>query len=329
MAKCENQKLKLLLLKDYLTQNTDEQHPASMAELLGHLAAHGISAERKSIYADLQALEEYGMDIVRTGGKNAGYFLGSREFELPEISLLVDAVQSSKFLSEKKSVDLIRKLETLASRPQAQSLRRQVAVAGRVKTMNESIYYNVDKLHDAIHHNNQITFRYFEWGIDGEKHFRGDVRTASPILLCWDSENYYLVAHTEAHGVTHFRVDKMTSINETGIPRTVTKESLGIDPAEYSKRVFSMFSGEKVTVRLRFDNALAGVVIDRFGREVMMIPDGEAHFCISTEVMLSPMFLSWLTSFGDRVKILSPDSVIAAYKKLCLASLAQYDTDIE
>lgn len=328
MAKCENQKLKLLLLKDYLEQHTDEEHPASMAELLEHLAAHGISAERKSIYADLQALEDYGMDLIRTGGKNAGYYLGSRVFELPEVSLLVDAVQSSKFLSEKKSMELIKKLETLASRPQAQSLRRQVAVSGRVKTMNESIYYNVDKLHDAINHNSQITFRYFEWGIDGEKHFRGDVRTATPVLLCWDSENYYLVAHTETHGVTHFRVDKMASINETGAARTVTKETLGIDPADYSKQVFSMFNGEKVAVRLRFHNSLAGVVIDRFGRDIMMIPDGNEHFCLTTEVRLSPMFLSWLTSFGDRVKILSPDSVIEAYKKLCLASLAQYDTDI-
>lgn len=325
MPKCENQKLKLLLLKDYLEQNTDEQNPASMAELLAFLAENGISAERKSIYADLQALEDYGMDIIRTGGKNAGYYLGSREFELPELSLLVDAVQSSKFLSEKKSMELIKKLGTLASRHQARSLRRQVTVAGRVKTMNESIYYNVDRIHDAISRNSQISFRYFEWGVDREKHFRGDVRTASPYALCWDSENYYLVAHTEAHGITHFRVDKMTAISETGAPRTVTEETKKIDLADYAKQVFYMFSGEKVTVRLRFHNSLAGVVIDRFGRDVMMIPDGEAHFCLTTDVMLSPMFLSWLTSFGDRVKILSPDNVIEAYKKLCLASLAQYE----
>lgn len=325
MPKCENQKLKLLLLKDYLEQNTDEQHPASMAELLAFLAENGISAERKSIYADLQALEDYGMDIIRGGGKTAGYYLASRDFELPELSLLVDAVQSSKFLSEKKSVELIKKLGTLASRHQAKSLRRQVTVAGRVKTMNESIYYNVDRIHDAISRNSQISFRYFEWGVDREKHFRGDVRTASPYALCWDSENYYLVAHTEAHGITHFRVDKMTSISETGVPRTVTEQTQQIDLAGYAKQVFYMFNGEKVTVHLRFHNSLAGVAIDRFGRDIMMIPDGEDHFCLTTEVMLSPMFLSWLTSFGDRVKILSPQRVIDEYKKLCLASLAQYD----
>lgn len=325
MPKCENLKLKLLLLKDYLEQNTDEQHPASMADLLAYLAAHGINAERKSIYADLQTLEDYGMDIIRIGGKNAGYYLASRSFELPEISLLVDAVQSSKFLSERKSVELIKKLGTLASTHQARTLRRQVTVTGRVKTMNESIYYNVDRLHDAINHNSQISFRYFEWGVDGEKHFRGDLRTASPYALCWDSENYYLVAHTEAHGITHFRADKMASITELHVPRTVTEETKAIDLADYAKQVFSMFNGEKVTVHLRFHNSLAGVVIDRFGRDVMMIPDGDEHFCLTTEIVQSPMFFSWLTCFGNRVKILSPASTIEAYKALCTASLAQYD----
>lgn len=325
MAKCENQKLKLLLLKDYLEQNTDEQHPATMAELLAYLSENGISAERKSIYSDLQALEDYGMDLIHTGGKKAGYYLASRAFELPEVSLLVDAVQSSKFLSEKKSMDLIKKLSTLASIHQAKSLRRQVTVTGRVKTMNESIYYNVDRIHEAINSNSQITFRYFEWGVDHEKHFRKELRTASPYALCWDSENYYLVAHTDAHGITHFRVDKMASITQTGIPRTVTEETKRIDLADYAKQVFYMFNGERVSVRLRFHSSLAGVVIDRFGRDVMLIPDGEEHFCITIDVMLSPMFLSWLTSFGDRVRILSPDSVIDAYKKLCAASLSQYD----
>lgn len=324
MPKCENQKLKLLLLRDYLEQNTDEQHPAAMADLLAYLAENGISAERKSIYADLQALEDYGLDIVRTSGKNAGYYLASRAFELPELSLLVDAVQSSKFLSEKKSMELIKKLGTLASCHEAKSLRRQVTVSGRVKTMNESIYYNVDRIHEAINHNSQISFRYFEWGVDREKHFRGDVRTASPYALCWDSENYYLVAHTEAHGITHFRVDKMTSISETGVPRTVTEETKKIDLADYSKQVFYMFHGDKTTVRLRFHNSLAGVVIDRFGRDIMLIPDGDEHFCLSTEIVVSPMFLGWLSSFGDRVKILSPDRVVDEFKALCRSTLAQY-----
>ena len=324
MPKCENQKLKLLLLRDYLEQNTDEQHPAAMVDLLAYLAENGISAERKSIYADLQALEDYGLDIVRTSGKNAGYYLASRAFELPELSLLVDAVQSSKFLSEKKSMELIKKLGTLASCHEAKSLRRQVTVSGRVKTMNESIYYNVDRIHEAINHNSQISFRYFEWGVDREKHFRGDVRTASPYALCWDSENYYLVAHTEAHGITHFRVDKMTSISETGVPRTVTEETKKIDLADYSKQVFYMFHGDKTTVRLRFHNSLAGVVIDRFGRDIMLIPDGDEHFCLSTEIVVSPMFLGWLSSFGDRVKILSPDRVVDEFKALCRSTLAQY-----
>lgn len=325
MAKCENQKLKLLLLKDYLEQYTDEEHPASMAQLLAYLSENGVSAERKSIYSDIEALSDYGVDVMHTGGKNAGYYLASRTFELPELSLLVDAVQSSKFLSEKKSMELIKKLGTLASVHQAKSLRRQVTVTGRVKTMNESIYYNVDRIHTAIADNSQISFRYFEWGVDREKHFRGDVRTASPYALCWDSENYYLVAHTEAHGVTHFRVDKMASISETGVPRTVTEETKKIDLADYSKQVFYMFNGEKTTVRLRFHNSLAGVVIDRFGRDQMLIPDGDEHFTFATDIVVSPMFLGWLASFGERAKLLSPAGVIDEYKALCHKSLDQYE----
>ncbi len=326
MARSTGQNLKLLYLRDYLLRNTDEAHPASAKMLIDHLAAQGISVERKTIYSDMEALADYGMDILRKPGRNGGWYLASRDFELPELKLLVDAVQSSRFLSEKKSLSLIRKLETLASVFDAGKLRRQVVVAGRVKSMNESIYYNVDLLHQAIAENSQIRFRYFEWGVDKQKHFRGGLRSASPYALVWDSENYYLVAHTEAHGLTHFRVDKMSGISLTGEPRVVTEQTRTLDLSNYGKQVFQMFHGEKVTVRLRFENALSGVVMDRFGRDVILVPDGEGHFILTEPIVVSPVFLGWLLSFGDRVEILSPDSVIAQYRSLCRQVLEKYES---
>ena len=325
MARSSGQSLRLLYLRDYLLKYTDEAHPATAKKLIEHLAAQGISVERKTIYTDMEALADFGMDILSIPGKNGGWYVGARDFELAELKLLVDAVQSSRFLSEKKSLSLIRKLGTLASVYDAGALRRQVVVAGRVKSMNESIYYNVDLLHQAIAGNSQITFRYFEWGVDRQKHFRGGLRTASPYALVWDSENYYLVAHTEAHGLTHFRVDKMSGISLTGEPRVVTEQTKNLDLSGYGRQVFQMFHGEKVTVRLRFENALAGVVTDRFGRDVILVPDGEEHFILSEQITVSPVFLGWLLSFGDRVEILSPKHVIEEYRQLCRSVLELYE----
>ena len=310
------QSLKLLYLKDYLERSSDEAHPLSTADIIAHLASCGISVERKTVYSDIQALTDYGMDILRAPGRPGGWYLASRDFELSELKLLVDAVQSSKFLSEKKSLALIRKLETLASSHEAGSLRRQVVVSGRVKSMNESIYYNIDPLHQAIAENSQIRFRYFEWGVDKQRRYRGGLRTASPYALLWDNENYYLVAHTEEHGLTHFRVDKMAGITLTGAPRVVTEQTKALDLTRYGKGVFQMFKGETETVRLRFEIALSGVVIDRFGKDVTLVPDGDAHFILAVPISVSPVFLGWLLSFGTRVQVLSPQPVIDEYTAL-------------
>ncbi len=317
MAKCENQRQKLLLLLQYLWQNTDSQHPASSARLAAYLESQGISAERKSIYADLQFFSDFGLDIVHLQGRNGGYYLASRGFELPELSLLVDAVQTAKFLSEKKSLALIQKLGALASRHEARSLQRQVVVSGRVKSMNESVYYNVDRLHQAIRENSQITFRYFAWGADKQKHYRGGQRTASPYLMVLNQENYYLVAHTPEHGVTHFRVDKMSAIALTGEARIVTPQTQALDPSDYDKQVFQMYNGIRQPVKLQVANALAGVIIDRFGTEQIFVPDGPEHFTVTLDICVSPTFLGWLTGFGGQMRILSPAAVARQHQALC------------
>lgn len=324
MAKNEGQKLKLLYLKEFLEDYSDESHPVTMQEILDYLSSHGIAAERKSIYNDIACLQEFGVDILHKSGRGSGYYVASRNFELPELKLLVDAVQSSRFLTTKKSMQLISKLGQMASIHEASSLKRQVVVSGRVKTMNESIYYNVDRLHEAIAQNSQIKFHYTEWGMDGHRHQRPGIYEASPYALVWDDENYYLVAHSQRHGITHYRVDKMTDIQQTGAPRYMAPEAKHLDAASYGKNVFGMFSGEPVTCRMRFHCSLVGVVIDRFGPDTILVPDGPDHFVFTVPIAVSPLFLGWLAGFGDKAKILSPQNVIDSYQELIAPSLAQY-----
>ena len=323
MARSSGQKLKLLLLRDYLLQNTDENHGVTVRQMIEHLDRCGVKAERKSLYSDLDALGEggYGMDILSDNGR---YSLASRDFELQEVKLLVDMVQSSNFITKRKTQALIKKLETLVSVHDAKLLERNVYVRNRVKAMNESVIYTVDALHEAIRTNSQIRFRYFEWDREKNRVFRKESRTASPWALCWDDANYYLVAHTPEHGITHFRVDKMTNIRQTGEPRVQTPETRKLDLASYGRQVFGMFNGSLQTVRMRFENRLAGVVIDRFGKDVTIVPDGEAHFICRAEVMVSPLFYGWLASFGGAVKLLSPDSVVEEFREQCATILAQY-----
>lgn len=326
MPRADHQKRKLLIIRDLLERRSDENHLLTMREILSELDRQGISAERKSVYDDIACLQEQGMDIVLVRGVGGGYFLASRTFELPELKLLVDAVQSSRFLSEKKSMQLIAKLETLASQYEATSLRRQLTVAGRVKTMNESIYYSVDLLHTAIQQNSTITFRYFDWALDGSRHYRPGIYTASPYALCWQEENYYLIAHSERHGLTHYRVDKMARIACTGKPRYMDAQTRALDLSKYGKNVFGMFAGQQERVRLRFDRSLTGVVIDRFGRDTALAPEGEDAFVCTVEVDVSPNFFGWLASFGSRAQIIGPESVRKAYCQMCRAALAANET---
>lgn len=326
MPKSYNQKLKIFYILDYLQKNSHQDHPVRAAELLTMLEQqHNIVCERKTIYSDIAALQDYGVDIVSIPGKNGGYYIASRNFELPELKLLIDAVQSSRFLTEKKSRELIEKLCSQCSVYDARLMRRDVLVSGRVKSMNETIYYNVDAIQDAIAENRKITFRYFDYGLDGKRHYRNRNYQASPYGLCQDHENCYLLAHSERHGVTSYRVDRMSDIRLLDDPRTPCPELTGKALTEHANRLFQMYAGEQTAVKLRFHRSLINAVIDRFGREVMLIPDGEEHFVFTAEVAVSPMFLSWVIGFGQKAKILYPESVVQACQDLCREALAQYD----
>ena len=309
MPRSANQKMKLLVLRRYLEQQTDEDHPATMLQLLEELERNEISAERKSIYDDMATLERFGLDVQSRKGHNPGWFIGARSFELPELKLLVDAVQSSRFITKRKSDSLIRKLEGLASVHQARQLQRQVFVDRRVKTMNESIYYSVDKLHTAIATGKKISFRYFDYNVRKEKVFRREGRRyiVSPWGLVWNNENYYLVAYDSDHGETrHYRVDKMDELAVTCLPREKGGENGDFDMAAYAQKHFGMFSGQEATVKLRCENRLVNVVLDRFGQDVMLIPDGPEHFTVTIPLVVSPQFFGWLFGLGRGVTLEAP-----------------------
>lgn len=316
MARSANQKLKCLYLRQFLLENTDEAHPVTISQMIDYLARHDIAAERKSIYDDIDGLRSYGLDIEYRKAQDGGYFIANREFQLPELKLLVDAVQSSKFLSLRKSNELIAKLEKLASRHEAQALRRQVYVTHRIKNMNESIYYNVDALHSAIAAGSRITFRYFDWDMNGKKKYRheGKRYRISPWALLWDDENYYLVGYDAEHAERrHYRVDKMESITQTGEERLGKELFAGFDPAAYSRKVFGMYGGEPQKVTLRFESSMSNIVFDRFGRELILTPDREGGFTVTVEVVPSPQFFAWLTGLGAPVKILSPQPIVQQF----------------
>ena len=324
MPKSDNQKLKILYILDYLQKNSHEDRPVRANELISMLGTHNISCDRKTIYSDIQALQDYGVDIISSPGKNGGYFIGARIFEPYELKLLIDAVQSSRYLTESKSRELIAKLCEQCNEQDAQLMKRTVLIAGRVKSMNESIYYNVDAIQDAIAQNQQITFRYFDWDMKGKRRYREKEYYASPYGLCQDNENCYLLAYSLRHGITSYRVDRMTDIRTTDEKRTPCPELTGKALVEHANRLFQMFAGDDVNVKLRFHKDLLNVVIDRFGRETMLIPDGEDHFNFTVKVAVSPMFLSWVIGFGHKAQILYPQSVVEQCKRLCQEVMSQY-----
>lgn len=312
-----NQKQKILYILDYLRHHTDESHCVSTAQILDHLAANGIKAERKSIYSDIETLCDYGFDIVHGNGRGNGYRLVSREFELPEVKLLVDLVQSSKFITTKKSRELISKLERFVSDNDAHTLQRQVIVADRNKTANENIYYNVDVIYSAIADNVRIRFHYFDWNVKKQMKLRkeGAFYQVSPWLLTWDDENYYLVAFDSQAGLMkHYRVDKMLDIELTGEDRDGRHAYEQIDVAAYSRKTFGMFAGEEKTIQLLCDNSMTGVIIDRFGKGISLRPYDEDHILARADIAVSPQFFGWLAGLSGRVRIFSPGSVADAYR---------------
>lgn len=318
MPKGTNNKFKLYRLAQIMLEKTDEEHFITMPEIMAELNRYEITADRKTIYADLKDLETLGIEVEGEPiGNRYHYHVISRSFELPELKLLVDAIQSSKFITERKTNSLIKKLETLVSKYDAAKLHRQVFVSGRIKTMNESIYYTVDAIHHAISENKKIKFQYFQWNVKKEMELRhgGAYYHISPWGLSWDDENYYLVGYdSDAKQIKHYRVDKMLHIKMTEEDREGKEHFKKLDMADYAKKSFGMFGGIEQQVKLYVHNSLAGVIVDRFGKDIMLIPVDDDHFTVNVDVKVSDQFISWVFALGEGAQIIGPESVVEQVK---------------
>ena len=311
-----------------MLEKTDEEHYITMPEIMEELATYDVTADRKSIYTDLRDLSVLGVEVEgESVGNRYHYHVVSRPFELPELKLLVDAIQSSKFITEKKTNILIKKLEKLVSKYDAQKLQRQVYVSGRIKTMNESIYYTVDTIHNAISENKKIKFQYYQWNVKKEMELRhnGAWYHISPWGLSWDDENYYLVGYdSDAEKIKHYRVDKMLHIKLSNESREGKDYFKKLDMADYAKKSFGMFGGKEQTVKLLVKNSLAGVIVDRFGKDVMMFPADEDHFTVNVGLHVSRQFLGWIISLGEDIKIAGSDEVVEQMKTEVGRLMMQY-----
>lgn len=315
MSKGSNQKLKLSYLTKIMLAKTDDEHALTMPQIIEELEKYDVTAERKSIYSDFADMtDKLGIEIIKEQiGRETYYHVGAREFELAEVKLLIDAIQSSKFITQTKSRELITKIKCFVSEHQAKQLQRQVYINDRVKTMNESVYYNVDFIHTAINQNKKIRFKYFKWDISKKlvPRHNGDWFVASPWALTWDDENYYMVAFDGLdQKIKHYRVDKMMRISIEDEKRDGKEEFKNFDMAEYSKATFGMYQGQKTKVKILFSNYMCGVFIDRFGKDISYRPIDEEHSELHVDVNVSPQFYGWIFSLGKDVRVVGPDEVV-------------------
>lgn len=326
MPKYPGQKMRLLYVMQYLQAHSDEAHAVTLKDIVDELQRHNIACDRKSLYVDIEALRCFGMDIVLTKGSRFGYFWANRPFELAEIKILIDAIQSARFLTGRKSRQLIGKLETLASTHEANSLHRQVYIERRIKAQNESVYYAVDRLHEAISSNRKVSFKYYEYTLTKTLRYRrnGQVYQVSPYMLHWDGNKYYLIAHYPEHGLTHFRVDKIADIEMMEEPGRASGKKP--DMVSYVQQTFSMFGGPTEKVVLRFANDLIGSVIDRFGTDIVIQKVDDQQFSTEVNVTISPSFFSWIFQFAGKAVVTGPDEAVAQMKQLLEQQCRIYGT---
>lgn len=321
MSRGTNQKFKFTYLMKIMLEKTDDEHSLTMPQIMEELEKYDVTDERKSIYTDFQDMtEKFGVEIIKEQiGRETYYHVGAREFELAEVKLLIDAIQSSKFITQTKSRELITKIKSFVSEHQAKQLQRQVYINDRVKTMNESVYYNVDDIHTAINQNKKIRFKYFKWDINTKlvPRHNGDWFIVSPWALTWDDENYYMVAFDDLDSkIKHYRVDKMMHISIEEEKRSGRDVFRNFDMAEYSKATFGMYQGQKAKVKIQFANYMCGVFIDRFGKDISFRPIDDEHSEFHVDVNVSPQFFGWIFSLGKDVKVTGPSEVVERMKVL-------------
>ena len=329
MPRSENQKKKLILILRLLQDKSDENHYVSMSQILDYLNTYGVEAERKSIYSDIEALKELGYDIISVKGRDGGYFLGERDFELAELKILVDAIQASRFITAKKSKELIQKISNLGGTYNAQELKRDVFVLNRAKSKNDSFFYSVDAIHTALRDNKKISYKYVDYNVDKQVVYRHDgaVYDVSPLGLVWNNERYYLIGFDHhSQEIRHYRVDRMKNLSVSSKNREIPAEYKEIDFGEYCNKFINMFSGDEKNVTVRFPVRLVNSVIDQFGDNVILHKENQDFFKGSFKVNVSVQFFGWLSSFGNDVEILEPKSVRTRYVEYMKDLLKRYDS---
>ena len=329
MPRGSNQKFKFTYLMKIMAEKTDDEHSLTMPQILEELEKYEVSAERKSIYEDFKDMSNFGIEVIKEQkGRETFYHIAGREFELAEVKLLIDAVQSAKFITQKKSKSLISKVKNFVSEHQAKQLQRQIVINDRVKTMNESVYYNVDDIHTAINQNRKIKFKYYKWDIDKklvERH-GGSYFVVSPWALLWDDENYYMIAFDDwDNKIKHYRVDKMMYIEVGNDERAGKEEFKNFDMAKYSKATFGMYHGEKTKVCIKFANHMCGVFIDRFGKDTLFRKIDENHSELIADINVSPQFFGWIFSLGNDVEIVSPREVVDELREYTKKFIMKYE----
>jgi hypothetical protein len=329
MPRGSNQKFKFTYLMKIMAEKTDDEHSLTMPQILEELEKYEVSAERKSIYEDFKDMSNFGIEVIKEQkGRETFYHIAGREFELAEVKLLIDAVQSAKFITQKKSKSLISKVKNFVSEHQAKQLQRQIVINDRVKTMNESVYYNVDDIHTAINQNRKIKFKYYKWDIDKklvERH-GGSYFFVSPWALLWDDENYYMIAFDDwDNKIKHYRVDKMMYIEVGNDERAGKEEFKNFDMAKYSKATFGMYHGEKTKVCIKFANHMCGVFIDRFGKDTLFRKIDENHSELIADINVSPQFFGWIFSLGNDVEIVSPREVVDELREYTKKFIMKYE----
>ena len=329
MPRGSNQKFKFTYLMKIMAEKTDDEHSLTMPQILEELEKYEVSAERKSIYEDFKDMSNFGIEVIKEQkGRETFYHIAGREFELAEVKLLIDAVQSAKFITQKKSKLLISKVKNFVSEHQAKQLQRQIVINDRVKTMNESVYYNVDDIHTAINQNRKIKFKYYKWDIDKklvERH-GGSYFFVSPWALLWDDENYYMIAFDDwDKKIKHYRVDKMMYIEVGNDERAGKEEFKNFDMAKYSKATFGMYHGEKTKVCIKFVNHMCGVFIDRFGKDTLFRKIDENHSELIADINVSPQFFGWIFSLGNDVEIVSPKEVVNELREYTKKFITKYE----
>ncbi|MCF0127043.1 MAG: WYL domain-containing transcriptional regulator [Pseudobutyrivibrio sp.] len=323
MANTSGQKVKLLYIIEYLAHNTDENHPATAGDIIDYLATKGLTCERKAIYRDIAALQEANYDIIKNG---FGYYMASRTFELAELKLLADAVSASKFISERKSFELLKKLENLTSKYEARQLERSVIVPDRTKTDNDKIFYTIDTIYQCISDNTMLAFCYEEWNLKKEKVLRHDGQRyeVSPGFLIRNDENYYLVAYDKiSKDIRHYRVDKIVSAEIVDKPRIGLKELAAISKEEYAASHISMFSGDKTTISIKCPARLCGVLLDKFGTDIAIRPLSDDFLQARINIAISPQLYGWLTGIG--AVITAPEDAVSQYKAYLHKQLDLYN----